>query len=145
MLDHILSEDSTFQNLSILIDIDDIIAQTDLAENSSKTAFFASNSIELRLLFESYIRDHEDNSSAPPFIIVYNRQDATLPYDIEKKCRHRSVTLSSLFPSLDEDVIRDLSSQSYKVLLEKAGSSRTASSKTLSENETAASTPKAIA
>lgn len=35
MLDYILSSDSTFQNLSILIDIDGIIAQTDSTENNS--------------------------------------------------------------------------------------------------------------
>lgn len=138
MLDHILSADSTFQNLSILIDIDGIINQDNSAENCSKTALFADNPIRFRLLFEYYLRDQEEGSSSNPFIIVYHSQDATLPYDIEKKCRHRSITLSTLFPSLDVDVIRNLSPYSYQVLLDKTERSGSASSKPLSKNETAA-------
>jgi hypothetical protein len=144
MIDYILSSDSAFKNLSILIDIDGIIAQTDLAENSSKKILFADNSIELRLLFESHIRDRYDNTNCLSFIIVYQSPDATLPFDIERKCRYRSITVAALFPFLDTEVIRDLSPHQYQILFEKAELSRTASSQALSKNETAAFVIKAI-
>lgn len=79
----------------------------------ARAALFAENPVELRLLFESHIRDRGDSSSLLAYILVYHNSDDTLPYDIEKKCRYRSITLSALFPLLDEDVIRDLSMKIY--------------------------------
>lgn len=137
MIDYIVSADSTYQNLSILIDIDGIIAQTGTAENSTIMAFFADNSIELRLLFESHIRDRCEDPNALPFIIVYHSPEAILPYDIARKCRYRSMSLASLFPSLDTELIRGLTPHWYQVLMEKTEQTRTISSHPLSKDETA--------
>jgi hypothetical protein len=119
MIDYLLSADDTFTNLSLLIDSDGIISQKDPLENNFKTALFAENPIELRILYESHLRDTDYNSSTPPYIIVYHRSDEAIPYDIEKKCQYTSISLSSLFPLLDADIIRGLSTRRYKLLLEK--------------------------
>jgi hypothetical protein len=119
MIDYLLSADDTFTNLSLLIDSDGIISQKDPLENNFKTALFAENPIELRILYESHLRDTDYSSSTPPYIIVYHRSDEAIPYDIEKKCQYTSISLSSLFPLLDADIIRGLSTRRYKLLLEK--------------------------